>query len=125
MLSIEGSKTLLRRKKPLTRKKALRAKAPLRAKSRPHATETCTDVARKLWPLLAERAGPPFVQDLRIGPWRADFACPAAKLVILLTNGDDPARRDWFEAQGWRVLADPDRVLDDVAAAFTLRIVKH
>lgn len=118
---------MLQRKKPLTRKKALRAKAPLHAKRALRAT--ADDAARKLWPLLAERAGPPFTQAVRLGPWCADFACLAAKLVILIDNDDDPARRDWFVAQGWRVLspapdADPERVLDDVAAAFTLRIVK-
>lgn len=123
---------MLQRKKPLTRKKPLRAKAPLRAKGR--ATEErapADDAAQKLWPSLAERAGPAFSPAVRIGPWTADFICAAAKLVILLENDDDPARRDWFEAQGWRVLSYagreiiPERVLDDVAAAFTLRIVKR
>jgi very-short-patch-repair endonuclease len=134
---------MLQRKKPLMRKKALRAKAPLKAAAaaRPFAaadhdrtdTGRTETAARKLWPLLEQRCGPPFVADERIGPYRADFACPAAKLVILIDNGDDPARRDWFAAQAWRVLsfaaaeiaAAPERVLDAVADCFSLRIVKR
>lgn len=125
---------MLQRKKPLTRKKALRNKAPLRTKGigHRHAAES-DDAADKLWTLLETRAGPPFTRNERIGPYRADFACPAAKLVILFENGEDPPRRDWFSAQDWRVLSfdaaetarDPDRVIDALSAAFTLRIVKR
>lgn len=129
---------MLQRKKPLTRKKPLRAKMPLRAqKKAADGDQTRTDevadaAARKLWPLLAARSGPPFVQNERIGPYRADFASLPARLVLLIANDDDPERHDWFAAQNWRVLsfdaatalAEPDRVLDAVAAAFTLRIVR-
>jgi very-short-patch-repair endonuclease len=130
---------VLQRKKPLTRKKPLRAKMPLRTqkKAASGTTETRTNeisdaAARKLWPLLAARSGPPFVQNERIGPYRADFASLPARLVLLITNDDDPERHDWFAAQNWRVLSfdadtvltDTDRVLDAVAAAFTLRIVR-
>jgi very-short-patch-repair endonuclease len=123
---------VLQRKKPLIRKKALRTKMPLRANGRRDTMES-DDAADKVWPLLEARGGPPFTRNERIGPYRADFACPAAKLVILFENGDDPARRDWFSAQDWRVLSfdpaesarDPDRVIDAVAATFTLRIVKR
>jgi very-short-patch-repair endonuclease len=127
---------VLRRNKPLTRKKPLRAKAPLRARKvearDTAADEIADDAARKLWPLLAARSGPPFVQNERVGPYRADFASLPAQLVLLIANEDDPERRDWFAAQNWRVLSfdaetvrnTPERVLDAVADAFTLRIVK-
>ncbi|GAA0570399.1 endonuclease domain-containing protein [Rhizomicrobium electricum] len=133
---------MLQRKKPLTRKKPLRAKAPMRAQKKVAGGDSAADqradevsdaAARKLWPLLAARSGPPFVQHERIGPYRADFACLPARLVVLIANQDDPERQDWFESQNWRVLpfaaetilADTDRVLDAVAAAFTLRIVRR
>jgi very-short-patch-repair endonuclease len=130
---------LLQRKKPLTRKKPLRAKAPMRTQRKAAAggnadEATAADTAaRKLAPLLAARSGPPFVQHERIGPYRADFACLPARLVVLIANQDDPERQDWFAAQNWRVLpftaetilADTERVLDAVAAAFTLRIVRR
>ena len=127
---------MLRRKKPLTRKKALRAKAPLRAKKPlraqavPGAPDANGEAARKLWPLLANRPGPPFCQVARLGPYVADFYCPAAKLVILLESQDDPARQDWLAAQGYRVLGfaaadvNPDMVCDRLAEAFTLRVIK-
>ncbi len=132
---------MLQRKKPLTRKKPLRAKMPLRAQKKAvggdrttetRANEISDAAARKLWPLLTTRSGPPFVQNERIGPYRADFAALPARLVLLITNDDDPERHDWFAAQNWRVLSfdveavltDTDRVLDAVAAAFTLRIVR-
>jgi very-short-patch-repair endonuclease len=132
---------VLQRKKPLTRKKPLRAKMPLRAQKKAAGKDRTTEArthevadaaACKLWPLLAARSGPPFVQNERIGPYRADFASLPARLVLLIANDDDPERHDWFVAQNWRVLsfdaatvlAEPDRVLDAVAAAFTLRIVR-
>jgi very-short-patch-repair endonuclease len=131
---------VLQRKKPLSRKKPLRAKAPLRAQRKVTASgkahgkegmDASGEAARKLWPLLEARSGPPFVLCERIGPYRADFACLPARLVILIANEDDPERHDWFAAQNWRVLsfaaeevlANPDGVLDAVAATFTLRIV--
>lgn len=131
---------MLQRKKPLSRKKPLRAKAPLRARrkitggdeaSDNAASNASDEAARKLWPLLQARSGPPFVQHERIGPYRADFACLPARLVILIASEDDPERREWFAAQNWRVLwfdaeeaANPEGVLDAVAATFTLRIVR-
>ena len=131
----------MQRKKPLTRKTALRSKSPIKAKGTLRtqtvfaraASDRTDEAARKVWPLLEGRAGPPFVQDERVGPYRADFACPAAKLVILIDNDADPGRRDWFAAQGWRVLSfapdeaarEPERVIDAVADCFSLRIVKR
>jgi very-short-patch-repair endonuclease len=130
---------VLQRKKPLTRKKPLRAKAPLRAQRKlatraddNEDTDASGEALHKLWPLLQARSGPPFVQHERIGPYRADFACLPARLVVLIANDDDPERREWFAAQNWRVLsfdagevlANCDGVLDSVAAAFMLRIVR-
>jgi very-short-patch-repair endonuclease len=120
---------LLQRRKPLTRKTALRAKKPLRAHAAPGAPDVHDEAARKLWLLLAGRPGPPFRQYARLGPYVADFYCPAAKLVILLESRDDPARQDWLAAQGYRVLGfaadvDPDAVCDSLAEAFTPRVIK-
>jgi very-short-patch-repair endonuclease len=128
---------LLQRKKPLTRKTALRAKTPLRAKkplrahTAPDAPDAHDEAAAKLWLLLANRPGPPFCQYARLGPYVADFYCPAAKLVILLEGKDDPARQDWFTAQGYRVLGfaaadvNPDAMCDALAEAFALRVIKN
>ncbi len=127
---------MLQRKKPLTRKTALRAKKPLGAKkpwrvqAAPDIRDASDEAARKLWPLLASRPGPPFSQYVRLGPYVADFYCAATKLVILLESQDDPARQDWFAAQGYRVLGfaaadlNLDTVRDSLAEAFTLRVIK-
>jgi very-short-patch-repair endonuclease len=131
-----GDHALLQRKKPLTRKTALRAKTPMRAKKplRAHAAAGAADAtdaaARRLWALLADRPGPPFSQYARLGPYVADFYCPAAGLVILLESQDDPARHDWLAAHGYRVLdfaatdVTAEAVCDALAEAFALRIIK-
>lgn len=117
---------MLRRTKPLTRKKPLgasRARVP------------GSDADRRLWSILETRevAGLSFRHCERIGPYTADFVCPAARLVLLLN--DDQARDDgraaWFRLNGYRVLefpssevsSNPDGVLDVIARSFELRIV--
>jgi very-short-patch-repair endonuclease len=123
---------VLQRKKPLTRKKPLRAKISMRSQKFAVRDTAVDEAARKLWPLLVARNGPPFSQNERIGPYRADFVSLPAKLVILIANEDDPARQDWFASQNWRVLSfaaetvldNPDSVLNAVSAAFTLRVVR-
>ncbi len=66
----------------------------------------------KLWKLL--RAKRPeefkFRRQYPIGPFIADFACPAARLIIEADGSQhaesqaDARRTIWLEAQGWRVL---------------------
>jgi very-short-patch-repair endonuclease len=74
-----------------------------------------TEAERRLWEDLRNRRlnGFKFVRQLPIGPYFADFACRAAKLVVEVdgvTHGsDDEVRYDadrtrFLEAQGWRVL---------------------
>jgi very-short-patch-repair endonuclease len=98
--------------------------------------ERQTDAEKRLWRAL-ERVpveGSHFRRQVPIGPYVADFACLAARLVIELDGAshsrDDVAARDrgrqaWLEAQGYRVLrvlnaeiADNlDGVLDSIYAA--------
>lgn len=125
---------MLRRKKPLTRK------TPLRAKPKPHADgerdggDLRIEAERKVWLLLENRgaAGLRFRRNERVGTYRCDFLCPAARLAILLNseNGDDE-RAAALHSQGYRVLAfaaaeacrDPQIVHDAIADAFTLRVI--
>ncbi|MFO1034642.1 MAG: DUF559 domain-containing protein [Hyphomicrobiales bacterium] len=68
-----------------------------------------------LWVVLRSRqlAGHKFVRQLPLGPYYADFACRAAKLVIEVDGGQHAgsqrdARRDYFMAeQGYAVLRIP------------------
>jgi very-short-patch-repair endonuclease len=62
-----------------------------------------------------------------IGPYFADFACRAARLVVEIDGaGHDDVERDlrktaWLEANGWRVVRfgveEVDESLDDVVHA--------
>ncbi|MDC7784500.1 DUF559 domain-containing protein [Rhodoplanes sp. TEM] len=95
-----------------------------------------TDAERKLWWHL--RRVPPGASHWRrqapIGPYFADFACHAARLVIELDGGQhaadanathDVTRTAYLEAQGYRVLrfwnndvlANVDGVLEVIATA--------
>lgn len=125
----------LQRKKPLTRKTALRSTRQLGGKRIRRAVETSDregEAARKLWPLLATRPGPPFHPCERLGPYVADFFCPTARLVILIQGEEDPRRQEWFAGQGYHVLSfgadavcsNPDDVLATVAEAFKPRVIK-
>ena len=92
-----------------------------------------TDAEARLWRLLRNRrfANFKFRRQLPIGPFIADFVCPAAKLVIELDgsqhldSADDLARDAYLRAQGfsilrlWNttVLLEPNSTLDTIWAA--------
>ena len=76
-------------------------------------------------------AGFKFRRQLAIGPYFADFACVAARLVVeidgpLHEDEADRRRDNYLEAQGFRVvrfsIADVDESLDDVIEAIYLRL---
>lgn len=81
-----------------TRAKALRANA--------------TPAERKLWSALRSgQMGASFRRQHPIGPFFADFCCPALKLVIEVDGGQhhadavrDEARTRFLNAQGYEVL---------------------
>jgi very-short-patch-repair endonuclease len=79
----------------------------LRANTTPH--------ERILWRALKELPvdGTHFRRQAPIGPYVADFLCPAARLIIELDGGhhseDETAERDrkrqlWLEKEGYRVV---------------------
>src|SRR5689334_11528306 len=99
---------------------------------RANATNAETIVWRHLRTL--ETDGTHFRRQVPIGPYVADFACMAVRLIIEIDgshHGEEPNRaRDeertrWLEAEGYRVLRfwnndivqNPDGVLDVVYAA--------
>ncbi|HKH35384.1 MAG TPA: DUF559 domain-containing protein [Beijerinckiaceae bacterium] len=71
-----------------------------------------TEIERKLWRLLRERrfGDIKFRRQMPVGPFIADFGCPADRIVIELDGSqqaDSPSdrRRDAFlKANGWRIL---------------------
>jgi very-short-patch-repair endonuclease len=74
-----------------------------------------TDAERYLWAILRRKrfAGARFRRQHPIGPYIADFFCPAAKLIVELDGGHhaeekqslhDKRRTRWLEARGYRVL---------------------
>jgi very-short-patch-repair endonuclease len=71
-----------------------------------------TDVEQAMWYLLRDRrlAGVKFRRQVPIGPYVADFACIAHRIVVELDGGQHSdnvrdGRRDAFlEAEGWQVL---------------------
>ena len=83
-----------------------------------------------LWRILRNRRiGAKFRRQVPIGPYVADFACVAARLIVELDGEPhdtieqgmrDNARDTWFETQGWTVirianlalLSGPDIVVD-------------
>ncbi|MBV8972694.1 MAG: endonuclease domain-containing protein [Sphingomonadaceae bacterium] len=79
--------------------------APLRIAS--------TDAERRLWAALRDRrfAATKFRRQHSIGPYIADFACVAARLVIELDGGQhgdaiayDERRTACLAGEGWRVI---------------------
>ena len=93
-----------------------------------------TEAETRLWRLLRDRrlAGAKFRRQVPIGPYIADFACLAAKLIVEVDGGQhaenaaaDAARTAWLEEQGFRVLrfwnndalANSDGVLEEILAA--------
>ncbi len=72
-----------------------------------------TDAERKLWSILraGRLNGAKFRRQVPIGRYIADFACPAAKLIVELDGGQhadqvayDNERTAFLESQGYRVL---------------------
>jgi very-short-patch-repair endonuclease len=95
-----------------------------------------TDTEIALWKRLRgiQTEGTHFRRQVPIGPYVADFACMAARLVIELDGSQhandvqrakDQRRTHWFESQGYRVIRfwnneismNMDGVLDTVYAA--------
>jgi len=109
-----------------------RTGATLRARQlRQHSTE----VEKRLWRALRSKLpGSKWRRQMPIGPYFADFACFAERLVVELDGGQhadaseyDVARSRFIEAQGYRVLrfwnneviANADGVLEAIAAAMS------
>ena len=70
-----------------------------------------TAAERRLWTLLRDGRlmGLKFRRQVQIGPFIADFACLAHKLIIEADGlahdvNRDRARDDWLHSQGFRVL---------------------
>jgi very-short-patch-repair endonuclease len=85
-----------------------------------------TNAEGKLWSLLRDRRliKRKFRRQHPIGPWVADFACPAIRLVIEVDgpSHDAPDQQAWDEMKteylrtsGWRVMRIRN---DDVYQAF-------
>ena len=72
-----------------------------------------TEAERQLWSRLRSHQldGYKFRRQVPLGPYVADFACLAARLVIEIDGGrhawradEDTARTAWLESNGFRVL---------------------
>jgi very-short-patch-repair endonuclease len=76
--------------------------------------QDATRAERRIWSFLRQRpAGLKFRRQHPIGPYIADFACPAARLVVELDGAShlelgaverDAKRTAFLEAEGWRVV---------------------
>ena len=70
------------------------------------------------WEVRDHKLGFSFRRQMPFGPsYTADFACPAAKLIVEVdgrthddeeTAGRDAARQKWVEREGWKVLRFSD-----------------
>ena len=76
-----------------------------------HMRSNSTDAEHRLWQLLRAKrlGGSKFRRQVPIGPYIADFACHAAKLVVEADGGqhseETDAERDGFlSSRGYRVL---------------------
>ncbi len=96
-----------------------------------------TSAEAKLWSLLRNRKviARKFRRQRPIGPWVADFACPAIKLAIEVDgpSHDTPDQQAWDEMKteylrtsGWRVIriknADIYQALGEVEARIIAEI---
>src|SRR5690348_9567294 len=95
--------------------------------------QTQTDAEHVLWYLLRNRRlqGHNFRRQHPVGPYIADFACVATRLIVEVDGGQhadsasDAGRTAWLQARGWRVvrfwntdvLANPDYVVTTILAA--------
>ncbi|WP_294005935.1 endonuclease domain-containing protein [Sphingomonas sp.] len=92
-----------------------------------------TDAEKLLWRALREKLGAfKWRRQMPIGPYFADFACYAERVVIELDGGQhspevDAVRTRFIEAQGYRllrfwnndVMGNAEAVLDTTAAALS------
>lgn len=70
-----------------------------------------TEAEKKLWAMIrADQTGVPFRRQYSIGPYIADFACSAAKIIIEVDSGQhnesagDLERSRFLEQKGYRVI---------------------
>ena len=77
-----------------------------------------TGTERSLWRLLRDRRleGLKFRRQVPIGPFIADFACLAHKLIVEADGPvhdpeRDASRDDWLKSQGFRVLRFSDGLI--------------
>lgn len=80
-----------------------------------------TPAEKKLWYELRKLKPHRFRRQVPFGPYIADFACHAAKLIIEI-DGDvhdrdfvqskDAARQEWLEGRGYRVLRFANRQVE-------------
>jgi very-short-patch-repair endonuclease len=93
---------------------------------------TATGAEARLWKHLRHHPmiGSHFRRQVVIGPYIADFACMAAKLIVEVDGSQhgeqvdvvrDEARTKWFESEGYRVVRfwnnDVTQNIDGVLAA--------
>ena len=76
-----------------------------------HSRSHPTDAEHRLWQLLRAKrlSGWKFRRQPPIGPYRPDFLCHAAKLIVEAdggqhSNGRDAARDQWLASHGFRTL---------------------
>ena len=89
-----------------------------------------TEAERRLWSRLRSSGlDVRFVRQRPIGPFIADFACRAARLIVELDGGqhgtDYDQRRDaYLRGQGWRVLRfwNPDVLSNTEGVLETIRL---
>ena len=108
----------------------------LRRRTAKRLRETTTSAEDRLWRRLRRFpiSGTHFRRQVPIGPYVADFACMAARLIIEVDGSQhgrdnarrrDDARTRWLEAEGYRVMrfwnndltANMDGVLEAIYAA--------
>ncbi|HUO97233.1 MAG TPA: DUF559 domain-containing protein [Rhizomicrobium sp.] len=111
----------MQRRKPLLRRRSLK-------QARAKRTESFGRELRETLERLP--GGLVFRERARIGPFVADFVCPAAKLAIF-AGEEDETRSRWFSSQGWRVLTFTEAECSDaafvrgaIARLFELRLVR-
>ncbi len=121
-----------------------RTATPAAKRNAPKLRRSLTDPEKRLWMLLRKRLpqdGTHFLRQVALGPYVADFACFAAKLIIEL-DGDqhcadtalryDANRTAWLEANGFTVLRFANRqimtqaeiVIDTIFAALSGQLVR-
>jgi very-short-patch-repair endonuclease len=76
-----------------------------------HSRSHPTDAEHRLWQLLRAKrlSGWKFRRQPPIGPYRPDFVCHSAKLIVEADGGQhgpgfDGARDEWLSSEGFRIL---------------------